>query len=207
MASAQQPPGPDGEGSDLLRDDRGAPVPDVYGHPREPRAQQHPGEPEGPRGGHALHGRAADQPADRGRDAAELHADHGVEVHARPRDRGGPVRAPGARCRSSRRRSPTGHHDAGVGSRARRQGRPIALRTIQGATTIELTTQAALAAKSSSLWIQGGTTTDPVLRTGRSPTSSGSAHCAARSTTSTATTSSGSSSRPAAGTSTATRTT
>ena len=45
------------------------------------------------------------------------------------------------------------------------RGRPIALRTVQGATTIELTDDQATraGASGSQLWIQGGTPTDPVL--------------------------------------------
>ena len=44
------------------------------------------------------------------------------------------------------------------------RGNPIALRSVQGATTIELTAQeATLAAKTSGLWIQGGTMAQPVL--------------------------------------------
>ena len=44
------------------------------------------------------------------------------------------------------------------------QGRPLAGTSVAGATTIELTEeQAKLAEASSRLWIQGGTTTDPVL--------------------------------------------
>jgi uncharacterized repeat protein (TIGR01451 family) len=42
-------------------------------------------------------------------------------------------------------------------------GRPIPGRSVQGATTIQLTEDQLKQAKKSALWIQGGTTTDPVL--------------------------------------------
>ena len=54
---------------------------------------------------------------------------------------------------------------------------------LEGATTIELTkAQARRAAIANSLWIQGGTPSDPILN-GRIRASSGSACCGARSTT------------------------
>ncbi len=163
-ASAQQPPGPDGDGSDYFVTIAARQCPTYHGHPREPRAQQHPGEPEGPRGGHAVHGRAADQPGDRGRDAAELHADHGLEVHARPRDRR-PCPWP-LGLAVDRHVAVLRPDITTLASVPERDARASASRRapIAGATTIELTaTQAELAAKSSSLWIQGGTPTDPVL--------------------------------------------
>jgi hypothetical protein len=49
-------------------------------------------------------------------------------------------------------------------------GRPIAGQSVAGAVTIPLTDeQASLAGKSNSLWIQGGTVTDPLLNSGTPP--------------------------------------
>ena len=69
------------------------------------------------------------------------------------------------------------------------QGRPVPGAVIRGATTVELSSDQADAAAGHNLWIQGGTVSDPVLDQVY-PGATGSARCAARSTTSTATTSS-----------------
>ena len=164
-ASAQQPPGPGRGGQRLLRDDRRAPVPELRGHPGQPGAQQHPGEPARPRGRHAVHGRPAGRPRHRADHAAELHADHRLALHARHGHRGQAGRARGGRCRSSARRSrPTSRRSASVPDRDA-PGPPDRGHVDRRRDDDRADRRAGEAARRSraALWIQGGTPTDPVL--------------------------------------------
>ena len=92
--------------ADAARHVRRAHLPELHGHRGEPRPQQHPGEPAGPRGRHALQRRRCRQPGDRAGPAAELHAAAGLALHDGQGLRVARGRAdPGARCRSSPARS------------------------------------------------------------------------------------------------------
>ena len=154
--------------ADAARDVRRAHVPDLHGHHGEPRAQQHPGEPAGPRGRHALQ-----RPGDRGQ----------------PGHRGARSSRTARRCRTgasrwargyrSRARSPgpwgalsvvTGpfagddRHDAerpAARPQRRRHGRDARGRRRRCA---DRRRRPRCAAKASSLWAQGGTPTDPGAR-------------------------------------------
>ena len=156
--------GPGWAGNRLLRDDRGAPMSDVRGDPREPGSQQHPGEPARSRGGHARTRPASRSPRRSrtrpNRSARRSPAGSSRSARASPaRSRGRGGRSPWSarRLRRTSRRWPRSLIATPWAASA-------AGTSIAGATTIELSSeQAKLAAKSSSLWIQGGTPTDPVL--------------------------------------------
>ena len=205
-------PGPDGAGTRLLRDDRRAPVPEL----RRPSA----------RTSRATTSRRAC--ATSGRTRRTRPASRSTRPSRRRRSRTarrspaggsrsasgiapGKVTGPWGSLSVVERAVPDRRHDAGLGPRPRRpRRRPIApARRSPGATTIELSEDAGRAGARRAA-VDPGRDDDRSRARGRAGvrrTSSASGRCAARSTTSTATTSSGSSSRPAAGTSTASRTT
>ena len=86
-----------------------------------------------------------------------VHAGQGLRVARRAPGRG-------ARCPSSPARSSAGHHDAGLASRCSTATATTPARRSRAPTTIELTrSRPSSPRKRTSLWIQGGTPTDPVL--------------------------------------------
>ena len=109
-----------------------------------------------------------------------------------------------------RRRLRRADRDQGGGAARDFDGHPVSGGAkIAGAVTVGLNRDQADRADQNRLWLQGGTPdgSDALRRPAVHRAATGSARCAARSTTSTATTSRPSSSRPARGTCTATRTT
>jgi uncharacterized repeat protein (TIGR01451 family) len=163
VASAQQPPGPDGDGTDSFVTIAARQCP-TYNDIRANRARNNIQE--------SLKDLGADTPYTAGQPINPLIED-ATQPNCTPitgwkftlgRGIGGPVRGPWGSL--SIVTSPFSTDVTTLGSISGRdsQGRILPGTSIAGATTIELTaTEAALAAKSSSLWIQGGTPTDPVL--------------------------------------------
>src|SRR3954471_8153285 len=162
-AGAQQPSGPDGDGTDSFVTIAARQCP-TYGDIRANRARNNIQE--------SLKDLGADTPYTAGQPISPLSKD-ATQPNCTPitgckftlgRGIGDPVRGPWGSL--SIVTSPFSTDVTTLGSVAGRdsQGRILPGTSIAGATTIELTaTQAALAARSSSLWIQGGTPTDPIL--------------------------------------------
>src|SRR4051812_34750725 len=162
-AGAQQPSGPDGDGTDSFVTIAARQCP-TYNDIRANRARNNIQE--------SLKDLGADTPYTAGQPINPLIED-ATQPNCTPitgwkftlgRGIGGPVRGPWGSL--SIVTSPFSTDVTTLGSVSGRdsQGRILPGTSIAGATTIELTaTQAALAARSSSLWIQGGTPTDPVL--------------------------------------------
>ena len=142
-------------------------MPDVRGHHREPGAQQHHGEPQGPGAGHAVRAeRAAAARRPRGRGARSSRT-------ARRSTTGSSRSAQGIATRDAVPPEPWGRLSYVTGPFSPTimtqpsvplldgLGQPTGA-TIYGATTITLTDeQRKLAAQSSKLWIQGGTQDGP----------------------------------------------
>ena len=184
---------------------------DYDGHPREPRAQQHHGEPAGPRRGHAVHvGRARSTRARSSR--ASRAAGRWWAGSSRSGSATRAARSSGPWGSLSIVTDPDGGQRAGHrGDRARARLRRA---SGQGGVKIEGASRSASTATRSTApprTASGSRAARPRTRcstpTRSSPAATGSARSGARSTTSTATTSRRSSSRPARGTCTATRTT
>ena len=138
---------------------RGPPVPGLHRHHRQPGPQQHPGEPPGPRPRHRLPVGPAHLPVGRDAPPAELRAARRVAVHLRERHRR-PDRATCPPCPAPGPRSPCSPRCPC----STRRGTPPASR-MAAATTVTLTQAQVDPAMGHSLWVQGGTPTDPLVTT------------------------------------------
>ena len=180
--------------------------------PRQPRAQQHHGEPQGPGARHELRPAGEATHPSKKEDAPPQDACTPITDWRFTLGKGYQTRAVSGPGGAPYRRSPTPsdtpirHEGVRPAAQQRRAGHGQS--RSPGRSPITLTdAQAKLAATASSLWIQGGLPNDPVLNTAVPQHRTASGRCAARSTTSTATTSSGSPTPPGRGTCSATPTT
>ena len=150
--------------TDTTRHVRRAHVPELHRHRGEPRPQQHPGEPAGPRGRHALQRR---------RCRSAPRSSRPSQPNCTPLPDWSFTMGKGYASRAVT--GPWGALSVVTGPFAgdivTKTSVPLLDRngddtgqTLAGAVTVPLTAdQIALAAKANSLWAQGGTPTDPVL--------------------------------------------
>ena len=106
-----------------MGDDRGARVRRLLGHPGEPGAQQHDGEPAGPRRDTLYESGDSVDPRIELRGSAHLPADHRLAVHVRRRHRGQHRRRPVGQAVDRHRpgrRSAAGDQGHGAGARLQR---------------------------------------------------------------------------------------